>query len=837
MISATESPERIATSLESRAAVKGKSLWVGEEKFEVHGVTYGPFRRGPDGSPYPAPEVVDRDFAEIASSGFNAVRTYDVPPRWLLDLGALHGLRIMVGLQVEQRVSFLDDPKVARQIKELVRSKVRACAGHPAVFCYVIANEIPASIVRWHGAERVERFLRELYCLAKGEDPEGLFCYANYPTTEYLDLPFLELVCFNVYLESQPSFEAYLARLQTLAGNRPLLMTEMGLDSQRNGGAVQAQVLDWQIRSALRAGCAGAFVFAWTDEWFSRGQDVEDWDFGLTDRARSPKPALASVRKAFAEGAFPEGKTWPRISVLVCTFNGKRTLRDCLDGLSKLRYPNYEVIVIDDGSTDGTADVAREYLVRVISTPNRGLSAARNTALEASTGEIVAYTDDDTRPDPDWLSHLATAFMNTDYVGVGGPNIPFPNDGPIARSVARAPGGPTHVLLSDTEAEHIPGCNMAFRKASLEAVGGFDPQFRVAGDDVDVCWRLRERGGRLGFSPGAVVWHHYRNSVRAYWRQQKGYGKAEALLEKKWPEKYNSVGHITWAGRIYGGVASFLARGRGRIYFGTWGTAAYTRLDAPAPNLLDVLPLMPERYLIALALGALGLLGLVWKPLWLALPLAILILSLPLVPVVRRVWGEGLTGMERSRFARLGLNLLTVSLDALQPLARLWGRLAHGLAPWRRRGPSADGRLSFPRRTTVWLGSNSWEESPERLETLEAILRAQGAVVRRGSDYDPWDLEVEGGLMGDMRLQMASEVDGGGHQLVRVRVSPAASTLGVWATLLFIGLATAAAFDRAPAASVILGGVAVVLAALAFRDCAGAASPIYRSLSELGFKE
>ncbi|PYV33952.1 MAG: glycosyl transferase [Acidobacteria bacterium] len=834
MISATESPLCLAVSLEPRPAVKGKFLWAGEEKFVVRGVTYGPFRRGPDGSPYPVREVVDQDFADIASNGFNAVRTYDVPPRWLLDLGAKHGLRIMVGLQVEQRISFLDDPKVARQIKDLVRSKVRGCAGHPAVLCYVIANEIPASIVRWHGAKRVERFLRELYRLAKDEDPEGLFSYANYPTTEYLDLHFLDLVCFNVYLESQASFEAYLARLQTLAGNRPLLMTEMGLDSQRNGRAMQAQVLDWQIRSALRAGSAGAFVFAWTDEWFSRGQDVEDWDFGLTDRARRAKPALDSVERAFREGAFPADKTWPRISVLVCTFNGKRTLRDCLDGLAKMRYPNYEVIVVDDGSKDGTAAVAREYRVRVISTPNRGLSAARNTGLEAATGEIVAYTDDDTRPDPDWLSHLATVFMNTDYVGVGGPNIPFPNDGPIARSVARAPGGPTHVLLSDTEAEHIPGCNMAFRKASLEAVGGFDPQFRVAGDDVDVCWRLRERGGRLGFSPGAVVWHHYRNSVRAYWRQQKGYGKAEALLEKKWPEKYNSVGHITWGGRIYGGVSSFLERGRGRIYFGTWGTAAYTRLYAPTPRLLDILPLMPERYLIALALGALGLMGFVWKPLWLALPLAILILSLPLVQVVRSVWGEGLDPARAGRFARLGQNLLTVSLDALQPLARLWGRLAHGLAPWRRRSSL---RLSFPRRTTVWLGSRSWEESPERLEALEAILRARGAVVRRGGDYDTWDLEVEGGLMGDMRLQMASEVDGGGHQLVRARVCPAASAFGVWAPLVFIGLATAAAFDRAPAAAVILGGVAIALAALLFRDCAGAASPIYQSLRELGFKE
>src|SRR5436190_501927 len=84
-------------------------------------------------------------------------------------------LRVTVGLQVEQRASFLDDAKVARQIKELVRSKVRACAGHPAVLCYVIANEIPASIVRWLGARQVERFLEELCRLGKAEDHDGLF--------------------------------------------------------------------------------------------------------------------------------------------------------------------------------------------------------------------------------------------------------------------------------------------------------------------------------------------------------------------------------------------------------------------------------------------------------------------------------------------------------------------------------------------------------------------------------------------------------------------------------------------------------------------------------------
>ena len=116
----------------------------------------------------------------------------------------------------------------------------------------------------------------------------------------------------------------------------------------------------------------------------------------------------------------------------------------------------------------------------------------------------------------------------------------------IAECVASSPGGPVHVLQSDQEAEHIPGCNMAFRRDCLQEIGGFDEQFRVAGDDVDVCWRIQERGWKLGFSPAAMVWHHRRNSLRTYWKQQKGYGKAEALLENKWPEKYNAAGHITW---------------------------------------------------------------------------------------------------------------------------------------------------------------------------------------------------------------------------------------------------------------------------------------------------
>src|SRR2546427_8476647 len=139
----------------------------------------------------------------MAAAGVNAVRTYTPPPLWLVDAAQRHGLRIMAGLPVERSVAFLDYRKCTRSIEEMVRSEVRARAGHPAILCYTIGNEIPASIVRWHGRRKLERFLERLYHAAKEEDPGGLVTYVNYPSTEYLQLPFLDLVCANVYLESQ----------------------------------------------------------------------------------------------------------------------------------------------------------------------------------------------------------------------------------------------------------------------------------------------------------------------------------------------------------------------------------------------------------------------------------------------------------------------------------------------------------------------------------------------------------------------------------------------------------------------------------------------------------
>jgi glycosyltransferase involved in cell wall biosynthesis len=774
--------------------VRGKFLFIGETKYWIKGVTYGTFRPRPDGAQFPADEVIDSDFAAIAECGFNTVRTYTPPPRSLLELARHHGLRVMVGLSWTQHVAFLDDAELCRSIRDSVLRGVRECANHPAVLCYAIGNEIPASIVRWHGRRKIERFLQTLYELVKSEQPEKLVTYVNFPTTEYLQLKFLDFVSFNVYLESSDRLEAYLARLQNLADERPLVLAEIGLDSRRNGLPAQAESIDWQIRSAFASGCAGAFAFSWTDEWHRGGFDIDDWDFGLTARDRKPKPALAVVSRAMRETPFPERQDWPKISIVVCSLNGAPTIRDTMEGLLHLDYPDYEVIVIDDGSTDNTANIAAEYPCRLISTENRGLSNARNTGWQEATGEIIAYIDDDAYPDPHWLSYLAHVFLHTDYIGVGGPNLAPPGDGWIADCIANAPGGPVHVLVSDSEAEHIPGCNMAFRRDALAAIEGFDPIYRAAGDDVDLCWRLQERGWRIGFSPAAVVWHHRRNSLSMYWKQQQGYGKAEALLEQKWPEKYNAMGHLAWSGRLYGkGLTQAINSRRWHIYQGSFGLAPFQSLYQRQSVGVTSLPLMPEWYLLLGILLLLALLGVAWPPLAVFWPVLAVAALLPLVQAVTSAARAIFSSDPDTSGQRAKLYVLTAGLHLLQPLARLMGRLRHGLSPWRTRHDlnSADVLQIW----SVW--SETWQDPDTILNSILSELRESGNIARGGGNFDDWDIEVRGGLLGSSQMRMALEEHGGGKQLLRFRTRSRVAALSVVALLVTGGIAIAAAIDGA----------------------------------------
>jgi GT2 family glycosyltransferase len=674
-----------------------------------------------------------------------------------------------VDLPWRQHLSFLER-RTGRAARDFVRRAAELGARHPSTLAYCVGNELPPDVLRWHGVRRVERFLAELADVCRQADPEGLVTYASYPPTEYLDLSFTDFATFNVYLHDRETFRRYLYRLQNLTGERPLMLGELGMDTIRHGEQEQARFLAGHLREATLMGLAGAFVFSWTDDWHTGGHQIRDWAFGITRADRSPKIALDFLRGPF--GRSPAGllAQAPRVSVVVCTYNGGRTLEQCLRSLAALDYPDFEVVVVDDGSTDQTGDIlARFPAVRAIRQPNRGLSAARNVGLRAATGAIVAYTDSDCYADPDWLTHLVDHLMRSGAAAVGGPNL-SPEDGRLAACVAAAPGQPTHVLESDQVAEHVPGCNMAFRKEALEAINGFDPQYRTAGDDVDVCWRLQQAGGWITFAPGAFVWHHRRQTPRAFLRQQAGYGRAEALLRFKHPDKFNGRGDGKWRGVLYGASLPGLRVARPIIYRGTFSAGFFQCLYQPGPAHWAMLPGTLEWHLAA---GLVAAAGLVWPAAW-AVAAAMVALSL-LIAVLQATQAR-----LPARHAGFRSRCLVAWLCYAQPVVRSWARYRTRLFSYRPPRTDPDHvrgrleRLSLRGRRTVAYWTGDGYERTQLLGLVIAYLNERGWGRVIDSGWSDWDLLVYCHPWTAVEVQTAQQ-DYGGHDriiCVRYRLRP-----------------------------------------------------------------
>lgn len=831
------------------ARVSGKFIDVGGRHFLVKGVTYGTFAPDGDGRQFPVPTRVEADFAAMAAAGVNTVRTYTPPPGDVLDAAATHGLRLMVGLPWTDHVAFLDDAALTRQIRREVAADVARLSRHPAVLLFAVGNEISAGVVRWHGARHIERFLDTLYDEAKSQAPSAILTYANFPPTEFLDLSRFDVCAFNVYLHRAADLRAYLARLQHVAGAKPLLISELGADSIRQGLDGQARLTAAQLGIAFDEGAAGAIAFAWTDEWWRGGHEVDDWAFGVVDRERRPKPALAAVSRVFHEAPFgAEARAaWPPVSVVVCAYNAGETLDDCLASLSAVTYPRFEVVLVDDGSTDTTATIAARFpAVKVVRVPNGGLAAARNVGLAHATGDIVAYTDADVRVDPDWLTYLVQPLLASAVAGSGGPNVVPADDPWVAHAVARAPGGPTHVMLDDRIAEHVPGCNMAFRRTALEAIGGFNPVYLRAGDDVDICWRLQAHGHTIGFAPAALVWHHHRTSVAAYWRQQAGYGEGETWLEAHHPEKFVG-GQMLWRGRIYSPQPTVGDVTPRQVNTGVFGTAPFPSVYRTDVHPFHFLPHQPGWMTASTITLLAGLAALVARPgelAWLGVCAGLAGWATTLGRCALFAARSDLStaapvpGHSR-RVGRWRYRALIAWLHVLQPIARAYGRL-RGLAsppevsdtlhatgvPWRAPSPSlgtlvASARLQTGASAEWSFWSETWVAAPALLTALASSLRAVRPTCRVHID-EGWhadrDLSLAVGRWGWLHVRALVEEHAQGRCLCRVGARLQPNLHGVVRALLFaVGLVAATSAGivlRWPAAGV---GAAVLVVAFMTR--------------------
>lgn len=765
--------------------VRAKFLFEGDKKFFLKGVTYGPFAPDAEGFYVGNPEKARADFALIQKMGANLLRIYHVPPRWFLDLAQQFHLRVMISIPWAEHIEFLNSRKMRREIVETIRKAVATHKGHPAIFGYLVGNEIPCSMVRWLGARRVTEFVEHLISVARATDPRALYSYASYPPTEYLLPQNVDFYSFNVYLERQRDFEKYLARLQNLAGDKPLVFGEFGLDTMRKGEDMQVEVLKWHLESVVRGGAAGTIFFSWTDEWFTGGHEILDWEFGLVTRDRKPKKAFYMLQEFMSGGrsvtdhvALP---SYPMVSVIVCSYNGGKTLKDCLESLDEVNYPNFEIVLVDDGSKDDTQELVAAYeagrkarasktgenlphFLNIVQR-NMGLSYARNEGARQAKGDIFAYTDSDCMADPDWLYYMVGTLLSGDYVGVGGPNISPPAVDWIQAAVAAAPGGPSHVLLTDVVAEHIPGCNMAFHRAAFESVGGFDVEYRKAGDDVDFCWRLQTNGGVIAFSPSAIVWHYRRFTLTAFRKQQEGYGEAESMLRFKHLVFFGPTGTAKWKGQIYGAPRFTWLFNSPIIYHGVFGQGLFQSIYPTPQSEVAAYVSSIEWVVLTAFMGILGV------------PLE----KMRMVPLL--MFGATfLVALSHMIHARIELGFDTVRARLLvgflalaQPLARGWARyftwMKYKHTPpevisLREEGVTRANKRGGSRRLNFW---NETGQGRERLlSEVFALLEREGWRYSADTGWKNWDLQVYGNRFWSVQAATVTEYHGGPKCLTRV---------------------------------------------------------------------
>ena len=662
-----------------------------------------------------------------------------------LDIAAQSGLVAMVELRIAA-----DELTRSRGWKSVVSRIARTAnilGRHPALVGYLLDCEIGQDALRAGGLEKARRRVRGVVKTIKGRAPEAMVGIKVRPETLALSILEQDFLYAEIPALEPVEIRDFVVALHNVAEARPVVIEFKDASPGQ----------DEAVAVAFGTGAAGVVAppvpapvsHDWLGVRMMRASDVMPF---VTLNGTCP----------------PQPPKMPMVSVVICAYDAERTMRDCLESLRRLDYPNFEVVIVDDGSRDRTADISMDFPeFRLIRQPNKGLSVARNVGMQAARGEIIAYTDSDCVVDPHWLTLMVRSMIEGNFDGCGGPNYAPHEDGRIEASCAASPGAPCHVLIADDRAEHLAGCNMLFSKAALAKIGGFDPQFTSAGDDVDICWRMLDAGFKLGFSPAAFVWHFRRNTVKAYYGQQRGYGRAEAMLHRRYPERFNVMGQIAWRGTIPGLARTIPGGSRKRVLWRTATAGAQTLFD-PGLTLAKVIPQTLEwTVLSAIALAASIVLGAPLIP-------AAAMLALGPIWALYYAWHAPLEKSHESFTARLLIAYLAYTGPMVRTMTRYKTRAKAltGLA-------GADGVRQRP--TINWLRRtirlDYWnDESITRDRLMDRMLKlfarsGHGAIVDAG--WNDYDLEVRPNPWTRIELKTADEEHEAGkvtnHVLARIK--------------------------------------------------------------------
>lgn len=238
----------------------------------------------------------------------------------------------------------------------------------------------------------------------------------------------------------------------------------------------------------------------------------------------------------------------PSVSVVVPVKDRAGELRRCLESVQRLTYPKdrIEVVVVDDGSEDDTPAVARSFGARVISSGGRGLgpAAARNRGAAVASGDLLAFIDSDCVASETWLSELVFRFQDPELAALGGRVEGLHSSSALDRYEAEMSslclGAEARVAQGGDDTFYLPSCNLLVRRRAFADAGGFRDDLRVA-EDVDLTWRLRDRGGAIAYTPRGGVLHEHRNRLGPFLRRRFEYGTSEGLLQLLHPRRRKRI--------------------------------------------------------------------------------------------------------------------------------------------------------------------------------------------------------------------------------------------------------------------------------------------------------